>query len=185
MARNLWKQGHVQPGMNRSRHSLVLAAAAASLVLLAGCSGGSDARAVDPAAEPGTTSSAPPSEPPSPAPTVGSYPAFPHEDYDFTVAVSCFCATRGEPVRIEVRDGEAVSATWARTAYGHKKGEVAQVPLVTIDDIIDQINNPKAAYVDVSWPVGQDHPSTAFIDVSRQMADEEMGYKLSDVDVLD
>ncbi len=162
-----------------------ITATLAALVLLAGCSGGSDTTATDPAAEPDTSSSAPPSEPPSPEPTVGSYPAYPHQDYDFTVSVSCFCATRGEPVRIEVRDGKAVSATWTRTAYGHKKGEAAQVPMVTLDDIIDQINNPKAAQIDVTWPMGQDYPSSAYIDISRQMADEEMGYKVTDVVPLD
>jgi hypothetical protein len=37
----------------------------------------------------------------------------------------------------------------------------------------------------VTWPAGQDYPSQAYIDLSKRMADEEVGYTLSDVVPLD
>ena len=35
--------------------------------------------------------------------------------------------------------------------------------------------------VKVEWPEGQDYPSSVFVDQDERMADEEIGYDVSDV----
>ncbi|MFN8193142.1 MAG: DUF6174 domain-containing protein [Nocardioidaceae bacterium] len=156
-------------------------AAAASLVLatlLAACgSQTAEPRATD-------SSSAPPTESPTPtaAPTVGTYPEFPLPDYDFTVRVSCFCADANQPIRVEVRDGAAVSATYASRGPGHAKGDPApKYRRITLAEVIAAANDVKAATVDVTWPAGQDYPTSVWVDQDTMMADEEIGYEVSDV----
>ena len=171
-----------QTAMNPTR---TLVAALASLVLLAGC--GSQGQAEPNAEDPNTTSSAPSSSPASPSvePTVGTYPAYAPQDYDFTVRVSCFCMDAGTPIRIEVRGGEVVKATYAEKGDGHRKGQKApKFRWVTMADIIKAANDTGAAQVDVTWPAGQDYPSTVYVDQDQNMADEEIGYDVSDVAVV-
>lgn len=168
--------------MNPTR---TLVAALASLVLLAGCgSQGSEPRAEDPnASSPAPSSSSPAS--PSVEPTVGTYPAYAPQDYDFTVRVSCFCMDAGTPIRIEVRGGEVVTATYVEKADGHRKGQKApKYRWVTMADIIKAANDTGAAQVDVTWPSGQDYPTTVYVDQDQNMADEEIGYDVSDVVVV-
>lgn len=157
----------------------------AVLTVLAGCGNGSATTARDPGDRPDQSTSPSDSPSASPSPTVGSYPAYPHEDYDFTVRAICFCPDAGQPVRIEVRGGEVESAVWAKKGRGHAAGEPAAFPHVTIDDIVAAINDPDAARVDVTWPAGQEYPSKVYIDRAENIADEEIGYTLRDVVPLD
>ena len=131
----------------------------------------------DTAADPEITTS--PS--PTAAPTVGTYPVFPHDDYEFTVAVGCFCPDAGEPIRITVTDGVATAAEWVKP-HGHAGRDVPDYwAKLTMDAVIDAANETEAARVDVRWPTGQEYPDSVWVDRDEQMADEEIGYTVSEV----
>jgi len=145
---------------------------------LAGCSGGSAGDiAADPSLSP--TDTATPS--PTDEPTVGTYPAYPHDDYAFTVVVGCFCPDAGTPIRITVSDGVATTAEWVRPD-GHGGRAVPDYWAgLTMADVIDLANETDAYQVTVEWPEGQDHPDSVWVDRDQHMADEELGYTVSDV----
>lgn len=147
-------------------------AAVAASVVLTGCGPSSDDEvATDPT----------PTEP-APEPTVGTYPDFEPEDYSYTLVVSCFCPDAGTPVRVTVVDGEAVEAVYAQGGRGVTKGDPApDYRRLTIDDVIEAANDTEAAVVDVTWPEGQDYPTSVAVDQDELMVDEEVGYSLSDV----
>ena len=163
-----------------------LAATAATLALtatLSACGGdaGSDV-ATDPAP---TTATATPTPSPTATPTVGSFPAYPHPDYTYTMGMQCFCANIDQGYRITVVGGEVTEVTWATAGDGHEVGDpvVDKYQRVTIQDIIDRANDTEAAEVTVDWPAGQDYPNSVYVDRSRKMADEEITYLISDVEV--
>jgi major membrane immunogen (membrane-anchored lipoprotein) len=161
------------------------ALALAAAVLLVGC--GSDTSADSPAAVDPTTTSASPSSStgaPSDRPTVGSYPSYAPEDYTYTLHVSCFCLGAEAGIRVTVQDGEVTDAVYADDDRGVEAGdEVDGYRRLTINDVIDAANNTLAARVDVTWPTGQDYPSKVYVDRSERIADEELGYSISDVTV--
>lgn len=171
--------------MRPLRTRAVLATASLTLLLgatLSGCGRESEEPiATEPTPE--SASSSPAS--PSAEPTVGTYPAFAHDDYDFTVRVSCFCMDAGVPVRVEVRGGKVEAASYLTKGPGHKAGQRApEFRWVTLADIVAAANDTKAARVDVTWPSGQEYPTTVYVDQDEMMADEEIGYDVSDVEVL-
>lgn len=106
-------------------------------------------------------------------------------DYTYTLRVNCFCSDGGVPISVTVRDGEVVDAVYARKGRGHAAGDqVDKWRRLTIEDIIDEADKARAngaAEVDVAWPDGQDHPDSVSIDQDRRMADEEIGYEISNV----
>lgn len=159
-----------------------LAAGLLTALALTGCGDDGEDAATDPG---GTTTAESPSESPADTPTVGTYPEFEPDDYEYTLAVACFCPGAGVPVRVTVQDGAVTDAVYARTKVGAEKGEPAPEHLtLTINDIIEEINaSTEAESVDVQWPEGQDYPSEVFIDKSSRIIDEEIGYTVSDVDV--
>lgn len=122
---------------------------------------------------------------PTATPTVGTYPDYVPTYYDYTLQVSCYCIDNA-PIRISVRDDEVVSATYvgprAREA-GLRGEEAPEYRRLTIDDVIAAANDTGAARVDVDWPEGQDFPDSVYVDQDERMADEEVGYTVSDVDV--
>ena len=71
---------------------------------------------------------------------------------------------------------------------GAKAGEPApEFFELTIDDVIAEAEDAEeagAARVDVTWPEGSDYPTEVYIDRDERMADEEIGYTLSDVKVV-
>lgn len=157
---------------------ILLVAAVAAFTLVA-CGSESDTRvADDPTATPTSTASATP----EPSPTVGTYPTYEPTDYTYTLVLSCFCPSAGLPVRVSVEDGEVTDAVYAKGGRGVKKGDPAEEFLrLTINDIIAAANNTGAASVQVTWPAGQDYPTSVFVDQDEMMADEETGYRISDV----
>ena len=163
-----------------------LAATAVTLALaatLSACGGdaGSDV-ATDPAP---TTATATPTPSPTATPSVGSFPAYPHPDYTYTMGMQCFCANIDQTYRITVVGGDVSDVTWATAGDGHEIGDAVSDEYlgVTIQDIIDRANDTKAAKVTVDWPAGQDYPNSVYIDQNKMMADEEITYLISDVDV--
>jgi hypothetical protein len=157
---------------------ILLAAVAASLVLV-GCGSEPEPGGVidDPEPSPTPTQTTPTAEP-----TVGTYPDFEPDDYAYTLVVSCFCPDAGTPVRVTVVAGEAVEAVYAEDGRGVKAGDQApEFRRVTIDEVIEAANDTEAAMVKVKWPEGQDYPGSVYVDKDKLMADEEMGYLVSDV----
>lgn len=160
------------------------AAAVLALALLAGCGSDPAPVASDPVATDldADSPAATPTPAPSPSPTVGTYPDFAPDDYAYTLAVTCFCADMGAPVRITVVDGAVTDATYTKDGRGVRRGTQApDYRRLTIDDVIEAANDTGAARVDVEWPEGQDHPTSVYVDTDERMADEEIGYALSDV----
>ncbi len=147
---------------------LLLVAAA----LLAGC-GTTDEVAVQ-----GTGGTQQPSSQPTQAP----WPAYQVDDYTYTLRTACFCADRGVPVIVTVRDGVATDAVYARRGRGHAAGEPAGDWMrITINDIIDAANIKGAHLVRVRWPQGRSYPTSVYVDRDANAADEEIGYSVRDV----
>ena len=156
-----------------------------TVLALAGCGKDDGIVADDPA--PTEATSEPQTEEPSAEPTVGSYPDFEPEDYTFDLVVSCFCLGAGVPVEVTVEDGAVADAVYLADDSGRSgvsKGETADKRFwLTINDIIEAANDTAADHVDVSWPPGQDYPTSVYVDEDTNMADEELGYSISDVRV--
>lgn len=150
--------------------ALTLAAA----LLLVGCGGqdSDDQMATDPAAttDPSATTT------PAAEPTVGTYPPFEADDYAYTLHVQCFCLGSEDGIRVTVRNGEVVDAR-----LGDQAVQAEPFRRLTINDVIDAANDTDAAQVDVRWPAGQDYPRSVWIDRSKRIADEEIGYQITDV----
>lgn len=49
---------------------------------------------------------------------------------------------------------------------------------VTIDDVIDAANDEQAYRVRVRWPEGQAYPSSVYVDLNANGADDETGYSI-------
>jgi hypothetical protein len=156
-----------------TRTARLVAAGLLTALALSGCGGDEADTANDP--EPRETAT----------PTVGTYPEFEPQDYRYTLVVSCFCPDAGVPVRVTVEGGEVTEAVYARAVAGMKKGDPApEHRELTINDVIAEINAAtEAESVRVEWPEGQDHPDQVYIDQSRRIADEEIGYTISAVQV--
>lgn len=156
---------------------------ALSAVLMAGCSGDDDARATDtePTGDPSSTSGSPGATEPGAGPGTDDAPAWPSfepADYVYRLEVLCFCPLVG-PLRVTVEDDEVVSAT---SISGETRGQEApEYARLTINQIIDRANDPRVARADVTWPDGQDHPSTVAIDQIEKATDDEVTYTIRNV----
>ena len=157
--------------MKRHRVPLLVGAA----LLVGGCTAAGDV-AVDGT---GGTPEPAPSGTSSPHPTAAPWPAYEVDDYTYTLRTTCFCADRGVPVIVTVRDGKAIHAVYAHRGRGHAAGDRAGAWMrVTVNDIIDAANTQNAARVRVDWPTGQDHPTSVWVDPDANAADEEIGYSI-------
>jgi hypothetical protein len=157
-----------------------LVAALAATVVLTACGSDPGDTATDPAGSASPSASSPGT--PEAPPTVGTYPSYEPQDYTFTLSVQCFCAGVGTPIRVTVVGGRVTDAVYAESGRGVRKGDQADARLaVTIDQVVEAANNTKAASVQVRWPDGQDYPSSVFVDQDKHMADEEIGYSVTDV----
>lgn len=167
------------PGRLIAMKSSRLAALAAACLVLAGC--GTDS-GTDVASDSTPTSSSTPTATPTGVPSVGTYPSYEPEDYSYTLVVSCFCADGGAPIRVTVVNGEVTDAIYTGDGRGTQEGTQAdEYRWLTINDVIDAANDTGAASVTVKWPAGQDYPSSVQVDQDKNMADEEVGYYISDV----
>ncbi len=168
--------------MNLRKRSAALLLTSALALSVAACGGDDGTRvATDPAA-----SEAPTTAPVAPtvAPEPGSLPDYPYADYAYTLEQRCFCANIDQKYRVTVEGGKAVSVAWATPGKGHEVGDAVPDGLylmLSIQDIIDQGNDTKAAQVKVDWPAGQLYPTSVYIDQDRLIADEEVTWAISDV----
>lgn len=117
-----------------------------------------------------------------PHPTAAPWPAYDVDDYTYTLRATCFCADRGVPVIVTVRDGAATNAVYAHKGRGHTAGDPAGDWMrVTINDVIDAANIKDAYQVRVDWPEAQDYPASVWVDRDANAADEEIGYSIRNV----
>ncbi|SEA33297.1 hypothetical protein SAMN05660964_01395 [Thiothrix caldifontis] len=108
------------------------------------------------------------------------------DDYSFTLQRNCFC--RGDairPINIEVRDGSVKSATYADTGEllpddrQTNKQSIYNLNADGLFNLVEQGIKGGAAKVDVSYDKQYGLPASIYIDQSFQIADEEMGYTIS------
>jgi hypothetical protein len=157
-----------------------LTLALAALVLPMGLAACGDDTQV--AADPAPTSTSPSA---SPSASPGTYPAYPQPDYTYDLSVQCFCMGSGSPIEVTVEGGAVVAAVYLADDTG-RGGTSAGDPAdqrfwLTINDVIDLANHSDAERIEVDWPAGQDYPDRVFIDGSKRIADDEIGYSISNV----
>jgi Family of unknown function (DUF6174) len=162
-----------------------LSAAALLLPLALTACGSDDGNvASDPAP---TSATSTPTPTPTASPTVGSYPEFAPTDYSYTLGVGCFCVGAGAPITVTVADGQVVKAVYAQDDTGRggtSAGDPAEQRYwMTINDVIAQANDTTEDRVTVDWPAGQEWPNQVSVDQHRDMADDEIYYTISDVQV--
>ncbi|MDN5743551.1 MAG: DUF6174 domain-containing protein [Nocardioidaceae bacterium] len=108
----------------------------------------------------------------------GSLPAFAPTDYTYRLQVLCFCPQVGA-VRVEVASGKVTKAT---ALTGRFRGKPApSFTRLSINDIIDQANEPHNGKVKVVWPPGQEHPTSVRIDRIPRATDDEVTYLIKKV----
>ncbi len=101
-------------------------------------------------------------------------------DYAFTIRRSCFCPPEySGPFRTTVRSGAVTEAT-----REGRRVDAAQLQIPTIPELFQQIDDAYvngAATVRVSYDAAAGYPVDVWIDQDEAMADEEIGYTVSDV----
>ncbi len=107
-------------------------------------------------------------------------------DYKFTLQRNCFCPEdRRGPVTIEVRNNIPISVVYTESGVTVNTDFFTDVD--TIDElfgILKNAYNNKAAQVDVSYDITNGYPISIYIDVSQQIADEEQGYTISNLQLV-
>lgn len=108
--------------------------------------------------------------------------------YRFELHVSCFCAFRDQmPLTIEVKDGKVVSMI-------DSKGQ----PVTQFGDLFDTYNtieklfakldaalNGEADSTTVEYDSAKGYPTSIYIDYIQQAADDEIGFTVSNLTVLE
>lgn len=108
------------------------------------------------------------------------------DDYQYTVQVGCFCivdATR--PVVVEVRDGQVVSLTYADDGTAADPALFERYNSIDkIFAIISEVETQEPARLDVTYDEATGVPQSIAIDISEQMADEELYLEIRDFEEL-
>jgi hypothetical protein len=173
--------------MTSRRRVLAALALIGALTTVAACGddGGATATDTSPTAEQTSQTPEPTPSAPTAEPEPGSLPDFAYQDYAYTLQMKCFCANIDQKYRIRVTGGEVSDVSWATSGDGHEAGEAVadDYVRVSIQDLIDRGNDPKAAHVDVEWPAGQAWPDSIYIDQDKTVADEEVTWVISEVDL--
>ena len=164
------------------RHRTAAIVLTSALALSVAACGDDDGTQV--ATDPGSDASTAAPVAPTVAPKPGSLPDYPYTDYAYTLEQRCFCANIDQKYRVTVEAGKAVSVAWATAGPDHEVGDAVpegKYLRLSIQDIIDQGNDAKAARVEVEWPAGQLYPTSVYIDQDKMIADEEVTWVISDV----
>ncbi len=112
-------------------------------------------------------------------------------NYDFTVERQCFCPEdyRG-PVNIQVRNDAPTSVTYVSSG-ADASGKFGDTD--TVDELFTALQNAyegnnsfsqKAARVDVTYDSQYGYPTSIYIDISPQIADEEQGFEVTNFKVI-
>lgn len=103
-------------------------------------------------------------------------------DYSFTLQRSCFCTpdvTR--PVNISIENGKLVDASYADTAEP-LSDTAQQINQLKVNDLFKQIGealDSNAERVDVTYDKQYGFPTSVYIDRDSRLADEEVGFNIS------
>jgi hypothetical protein len=110
--------------------------------------------------------------------------------YRMQLSISCFCAFRDQmPLTVEVRDGQIVSMVAAdgNEVLDTDPNYAFFAPHATIDLLfgdIEQAVKDGAEVVTVTYDDTYGFPAEIAIDISQQMADEEMYYSVTSFEPL-
>jgi len=100
--------------------------------------------------------------------------------YTLVVERQCFCAPDGRgPVRLTVEGTRVVTRTYVDS--GEPVAETLAGLFPTVDglfDILEDALDRSAEQVDVTWDPEWGAPASFFIDYSRSVADEELGFRI-------
>lgn len=110
--------------------------------------------------------------------------------YRMELNISCFCAFRNQmPLTVEVNDGQIVSLTTADGTQVLDTDANYQffAPHATIDLLFAELEtavNEGADSITVTYDPAYGFPTEIAIDISQQMADEEMYYSITNFAAL-
>ena len=110
--------------------------------------------------------------------------------YRFELNISCFCAFRDQmPLSVEVKDGQIVHMASAdgTLVLDTDPNYEFFAPHATIDLLFAEINaaiKDGAESVNVTYDATYGFPAEVAIDISQQIADEEMYYSISGFEAL-
>ena len=98
-------------------------------------------------------------------------------DYSFIFQVSCYCTEEyTTPKTVSVRDGNIVTVN--HLAYN----EEMHWGIFSINDLfkeIEKASNQNVAVLETTYDSFYGFPTTLYIDRDKRIADEEMGYSIS------
>ena len=98
-------------------------------------------------------------------------------DYSFTLKVSCYCTEEYiRPKTVLVRDGEILKVN--NIAYS----EEMHWGIFSINDLfkeIEKASNQNVAILEITYDSFYGFPTSLYIDRDERIADEEMGYSIS------
>lgn len=104
------------------------------------------------------------------------------EAYEMTLQRICFCPTPDYtgPFEVTVRDGKLASVVLNGAEVDDERGITVEGLFALIEEAYDR----DAASVVVEYDERMGHPTSLSIDYDVRMADEEIGYRVSDLTAL-
>lgn len=107
-------------------------------------------------------------------------------DYGFEFQLNCFCGGLGiEPIFIEVREGEATNVVVLATGESLDPGDQ---PVPTIDDLFLQMEEALSRdphMFRAQYHPAMGYPMEVFIDFEKNAIDEEWGFTVRNLSVLE
>jgi hypothetical protein len=103
-------------------------------------------------------------------------------DYDYTVQVSCFCFPDAvTPKRVNVLNGEIVNVTDIETGLPNdEETGFTEISIMDLFQVVQDGINDRYYRIDINYNATYGFVTYVFSDVDPQMADEEIGYTVSD-----
>lgn len=105
------------------------------------------------------------------------------EDYRYVFQRSCFCGPEArEPALVNVRRGAIVSVE--HVATGAPQDPVFYYTIEGLFDLLEDSIDQGAASLNVTYDSALGYPTSAFIDRSEMIADEELGFQTSSMEPM-
>lgn len=103
-------------------------------------------------------------------------------DYSITVQRICECTPeQAGPVVVEVRDGVAVSRTYASSGAAVDAGAASRFPTIErLFEILDEAARNRTPRVDATYDSQLGYPTYVAVDPDRLVADDESIYSVTD-----
>ena len=101
-------------------------------------------------------------------------------NYRFTLTQNCFCLQES-PIVVTVQDGKVIGGFYADSLTGVSKERLQRLPTLTgLFLLADDAYAKSAVQVDVTFNQSKGYLESLYIDYSRMIADDEVGYRVSD-----